>query len=282
MAFPLSDAPSTVFDLINLVGAHHGEGIVGVFVCYLDDSDDRLSSVSTLAGYVGRLGDWRNFEAATAPIFDAYGVDILHAKDLHNTKGCFSGWTRLKKESFVRDVFDVARLCASFGISLSARKKAVREFKARHKNHASFSGHRICFSSIMTTVVFNNSLRDVIQSEGASFVVESGHRNNGEIEKAFHRDKRNPVFRGAARSLTFASKESSRALQLADFFAFYSRRYASISDRFDGKLSLPVPELYRIALDRVQHFHRTFRMPIAKRSEAELMEELRHPDWTYY
>src|SRR4051794_28798017 len=57
---PPSNAACSVFDLVELVGGRRGSGVVGVFVCYLDDSDHNLSSVATVAGYLAHLDQWKN------------------------------------------------------------------------------------------------------------------------------------------------------------------------------------------------------------------------------
>jgi hypothetical protein len=258
-----------ILDLANLAGGHRNRGVVGVFVCYLDDSDAELSSIVTLAGYVARLELWQLFEQKAGPIFNRYNVSVLHAKELHDTDGCFRGWSMLKKRSFIHDVYALANRCVAFGISVSARKNRIKQWRRERPKNSGMSAYGVCFSSIMHTVIMNNSLRKEIQSDGISFIVESGHRNNAEIEKSFHRQSKLEFYTGIARSISFADKQSSRAIQIADFFAFYSRRAEATSDRFDGKLSLPGNQLYMIAREQVQHFHRVLRGDIHKDSMAE-------------
>jgi hypothetical protein len=71
-------------------------------VCYLDDSGkDPQNPATTLAGYVADESAWAGFEAEIEPLFAKYAVGILHAKELHSTKGDFKNWTVLEKHSFV-------------------------------------------------------------------------------------------------------------------------------------------------------------------------------------
>ena len=45
-----------------------------VLVCYLDDSgQDPQNTVTTLAGYIAREGDWKQFEGKIEPIFTKPG-----------------------------------------------------------------------------------------------------------------------------------------------------------------------------------------------------------------
>ena len=61
-----------------------------MFVCYLDDSGkDRENPITTLAGYVAMEAAWIRFERNVEPVFKKFGVEVLHAVSLHNTKGDF-------------------------------------------------------------------------------------------------------------------------------------------------------------------------------------------------
>jgi L-ribulose-5-phosphate 3-epimerase UlaE len=66
------------------------------------------------------------------------------------------------------------------------------------------------------------------------FLVETGNNNNSEIGNFFHKMTKQPAFEGSLRSISFVTKDSCRAIQLADFFAFYSRRHMRNHHRFPG------------------------------------------------
>lgn len=241
---------------MSLAGGHREAGAVGVFACYLDDSDDRLSSVITLAGYVAPISAWKSFEDEVAPIFDRYEVPILHAKDLHGTKGCFRGWSKLRKKSFVAEIYSVAASRVSFGISVSVRKSAIPHWHKDYPKNSGMSAYGICFASIMHTAIYNNSLGGQIQNQGISFIVESGHKNNAEIEKRFDKALKHELYSGIARSIKFSSKQSCRAIQMADLSAFYSRRFSARADRFDHKSAMSDEEPYNVAQRFVRHYLR--------------------------
>ena len=64
-----------------------------MLVCYLDDSGkDPQNIVTTIAGYIATEDGWAAYEAAVEPIFAKYGVNVLHAKELHDTHGEFADW----------------------------------------------------------------------------------------------------------------------------------------------------------------------------------------------
>jgi hypothetical protein len=65
-----------------------------MLVAYLDDSGTHDGSpVVTMAGYVGIDDAWTAFETDVAPIFANYAVEVLHAKDFHDTRDAFKGWS---------------------------------------------------------------------------------------------------------------------------------------------------------------------------------------------
>lgn len=74
-----------------------------VLVCYLDDSvKDPQNPITTLAGYIARDTGWAAYEADVARWFTEYGVNILHAKELHDTDGDFKGWKKIKNKPLCR------------------------------------------------------------------------------------------------------------------------------------------------------------------------------------
>jgi hypothetical protein len=95
-----------------------------VLICYLDDSGkDPQSRITAIAGYIARDVDWQTFETGVEPIFAEYKVGLLHAKDLHDSEGDFSGWQWIKKQAFVVKLCLVRNSTVLMGVSMSARKR---------------------------------------------------------------------------------------------------------------------------------------------------------------
>jgi len=234
-----------------------------VFVVYLDDSDAEQSSVLTLAGYVSRLRDWEIFEERANHVYAANGVDVLHAKDFHGTKGCFKGWSRYRKMRFIDALYEPVEELIEFGLSRSVRKLSYRQRQQETGRNMGMSAYGVAFASIMFTVARGASISEAVQAEGVSFIVESGHNNNEEIEQYFHKIKTHDKFKGIVRSLTFSGKTESRAIQLADFYAFYSRRHAALVDPHDGKEKLPADPMFRRFANRIPHFNNVITNPYA-------------------
>jgi hypothetical protein len=271
-------AGSDLLDLAELAGGHgRGRGYALVYVTYLDDSDADGSRVQTLAGYVAPLEAWRRFELLANAVCDSFNVSIIHAKDFEGTKGDFKGWSLKKKRDFIDLIYTAAEYNIPFGISRSILKDEYRKRQAELGLNKSASAYGVAFSSIIFTVIRDNTLSPQILQEGMSFIVESGHNNNEELQNHFHLVKDHEIFVGALRSLTFADKKSSRAIQLADFFAFYSRRAASKSE----KVGAPVPleTHYKRFFHRVPHFQHTIHDAYKDGREAVKDWKTIIPDW---
>ena len=91
------------------------------------------------------------------------------------------------------------------------------------------SAYCVAFSAIVHAISRGNSLWQAIDKAGLRFVVEHGHPNNADIAVHFDRLQRNDLYGDCLKSLEFSGKDGSRAIQLAYFFAFYSRRWADRS-----------------------------------------------------
>jgi hypothetical protein len=109
----------------------------------------------------------------------------------------------------------------------------------------------MAFSAIMFHLATNPQIGPAIRKEGLIFLVESGNKNNAEIDQAFNNWSKRKHFSEFLKGIVFIPKTSCRAVQLADFFAYYSRRYMRDSDRFAGKLSLPMGPYLSIIREHV-------------------------------
>jgi uncharacterized protein DUF3800 len=210
-----------------------------VFQCYLDDSGTSGLPLVTMAGFIAPLAQWEQLEPVWSEILNRYGVEVFHAKEFHDTKGCFEGWTKIKKRTFTEEVFSAAHGRMQ-GLAVAARK---REFEAEKRETGlvqDMSAYGVCFSTIVLRVVLEPQIGREVMRRGVSFLVEGGNKNNSELENWFDHMSKQRSFRGCLQEMTLVPKASCRAIQMADFFAFYIRRYLRDHDRFSGTLQLPM------------------------------------------
>ena len=216
-----------------------------MFVCYLDDSGkDPQNPGTTLAGYVARDTEWHLFEESVGPVFKEYGVEVLHAIDLHNAKSDFEGWSRTEKQKFVSRVYETMIPHIPLGLSVSVLKinyQARRE-ESRAKGMEKSSPYCYCFRVLWDGLLSDRNswvsdeisqVRDAVRAEGASFILERGHENNTEVKHHFQEVRQRHKLEGVPGLVSFHAKQDSRAIQLADLFAYYSRR--NVTNREQGK-----------------------------------------------
>jgi len=195
-----------------------------MMVYYLDDSGtDKQSPVLTMAGYVGLQPHWAAFEQSAAKIFTAYNVTSLHAVDFNATKNQFEGWPRTRKEAFIANLLWELKKAAPFGVMASITKTAYAKAKSVGE-HTQQSPYGHCFGNVLDAIMWSNHMK-FAASKGASlsFAVERGNKNDRDVVRVFNKAKWDPRNLGAEkvlRSVEFADKNSSIALQMADFLAF--------------------------------------------------------------
>ena len=225
-----------------------------MFVCYLDDSGkDPQNPGTTLAGYVARDTEWHLFEESVEPVFKEFGVGALHAIDLHNTKGDFKGWSRVKKQEFVSRVCETMIPHIPLGLSVSVLKinYQVRREESHAKGVEKISPYNYCFRVLWDRLLSDRNswvsdaisqVRTAIRAEGVSFILERGHENNAEVRHSFQEVRQRHKLEGVLGSVSFHAKQDSRAIQLADLFSYYSRR--NVTNRAQGKNGMePILEI---------------------------------------
>jgi hypothetical protein len=225
---------------------------VVVLICKLDASGtDRTNKIVTMAGYVGLLPGWLDFEIEARKICDGYGVDVLHAKEFYDTKDDFSGWTRDKKETFVRDIHRASLGRLELGVSFSVEKSIFLQAKREHRVAHNESAFGFCFRSIIAGIMDDAVVSEILKKgEDLTFVLESGDVNGEDAHRIFKWAKSlNEPMNQALYSYGYADKRSSVGLQWADFLAVTMRRYADLHKKlgsYPGR-----SEIISILYDRI-------------------------------
>jgi hypothetical protein len=240
-----------------------------VLVCYLDDSGkDPQNRITTLACFAARDTQWATFAAEVEPVFTEYGINVLHARDLENTDGEFTGWKVLKKQAFVARIGQVMARHIPVGYSHSAVKGTYLAHARQRMPQRTATAYAFCFNRILDWVLRDVRVGGVANTEGVAFILECGHDNNPDAQRCFAEVCKEHGLEGVLRSISFVGKESCRAIQIADLLAFYSRRHgaamegAPLDERSQIKpstminiISEGVPILAYVATDFGPHVH---------------------------
>lgn len=212
---------------------HHWEPRRSVFVIvtiYIDESGTHDSPVVILGGCVGRLGQWASFDDKWPRLLKKYSLTYFHSKEMRHGENEFSGWTLLRKQSFIADAAKLARKNMSFGFMIQVRLDDYKKYyigQERLKGVSIDSPYGLCFRhcvGLVTELVidkFKDKPLDV------HFVLESGHKNFGNAEMIFREVKATDCpargiqrIKSVLRTISFGDKEEWPGLQIADANAY--------------------------------------------------------------
>ena len=213
------------------------------FACYVDDSGtDPQSTVVTIAGLVGPVADWAEYEITARKMFQSYDIEILHTVDFHHKRGEFTGWSEDKKESFTKDLADILYPHYPIGVSVSIDKNAINKKKQETKKWPSMSPLGCGFVRFVQIVHHKLfvSMPELQSLENAnlSLIIESGNKNDNELRIMFQY-LRSTCYKDKLTTVIFCNKSDSYAVQTADFLAYYTRRWMNKCNLAGTKIQKP-------------------------------------------
>jgi len=212
-----------------------------MLACYLDDSGkDAQNPITTIAGYVAAEEAWTKFEEEVEPIFAERNVSVLHAMDLHGTRGEFGDWTVLNKPAFVARIAQVASRHVSMGRAASERRTVTP--------------YTFCFQVVCDWLLRDIRIARRVHTEGIKFYLEEGHENNGQAEVEFQYVREHFQLETVLHSIEFVSKSHCRAIQLADLLAYYSRRDGiAVLKSKEASVEQKIDPMIRILTEKLVH-----------------------------
>lgn len=230
-----------------------------MLTCYLDDSDATSSKAETLAGYVADQSGWERFELLAEQICSDYGVDLIRGHELDRRKKSFKGWSHVKCQRFLEDVGLAMMGNIIGGISRSINKEHYKLRKFQLMNNASdqrkvlssLSGFGFCFGNISVALKYGDSLgiSERVRNEGIRFMLESGSTNNQDVIRYVQAELDHGNLHEKT-SVCEVDKRSCRAIQLADIYAFYSRRRANAHERGKHLIIPRVPDVHQLHINQ--------------------------------
>lgn len=197
---------------------------------YFDDSNTHgATKTVTMAGYIAPLENWRLFERASNDFFRREGIGRFHAKDFDKRSGDFKGSTLVHQLRFATEWFDIARETVMCGYAIGIDKADYNQAKSETRLAQSISPYGYCFKILLRKICKNGALWDQICSRGLHLIIEHGNTGNAGLSVDFEAMLReNGPLNGRVKSLSFAKKDDCRAIQLADYLAYYSGRDTEI------------------------------------------------------
>lgn len=213
-----------------------------MLVCYLDDSGtDAANRVITCAGYISRAEQWIQFETEVEPLFSKAGVNVFHAMEMEKSSGIYKEWGILKKQAFVAGICRTLSEHALIGVSMSALKETYKSRAAESGRKRTVTAYSFCANRIVDWIMTDIRIGRIAHEEGVSFIFEDGNNNNHEVAKHIDSLRRlHKDFDAAFRAISFVPKTHSRAIQMADLLAYYSRRHGARME--NGHITLPASQ----------------------------------------
>lgn len=225
-----------------------------MLTCYLDDSDADTGSVLTIAGYLADEAGWLRFGDRVEALCREMKVDVIHAREFDAQKDCFKGWTVIDKVRFLHGIADAMQGNVRMGISRSIPKALYKVRKVQSKLDSRLSAYGFAFGTIVFSLFKANEFGISEEAaDGVRFLVEDGNRNNRDLDRYVQSEIRHGNL-PATTSISFIGKRSCRAIQVADLYAFYSRRRANKWIKTRGKLRY-FPDNYQLHVQRAIPHH---------------------------
>lgn len=217
---------------------------------YFDDSNTHADAKTvTMAGYIARLDGWQLFEQQSEDLFKRDTISKFHAKEFNNRSGDFRGFSLQKQLRFATEWLDIAGQTVLCGYSRSILKEDYLQAKRDTKLAQSTSPYGYCFKIILKSMCSNGALWKTMDKEGIHIVIEHGNVWNEGIEVDYKQTiAQHEPLSAAIRSMSFVQKSSCRAIQLADYLAYYAGRDIEIHGRSLAVRDRPYLD---IALQRV-------------------------------
>lgn len=242
-----------------------GKRVVMALICYLDDSggDGDVPAI-TIGGYIAGLRAWQEIEPAARALFDSEGVDYLHGKRFHHSKGPFKGWGQGKKIAFVQKLYAILRPLAVAGVGFSAIKSELKRRNAETGLNKHTSTYGFAFLGLANLLLQDKGLRSWIESMDGmdlSFVVEAGHKNDGDLIRIFNEVKASLQERDGLghkfKSMSFVDKKSCTAVQMADFLVYHITRQVTAIEKNNRKPVPRTPVMAEIFNSEIRHITAT-------------------------
>lgn len=201
------------------------DSVFVIITVYIDESGTHgPAGTMVMAGYLGRLGQWNNFDRLWRRALKRESVSYYHSKTLIHREDEFKGWSDGQAKQFVDRLTRITERNTMFGFVVVLSKEEYERFYVagfRPKKIPLESQYGLCFRILLTylpDMICRSLDRDDIE---IVFVAEAGHPNSGAINELFRRFKREAPAELArlVKSAAVADWKDFYGLQAADLIA---------------------------------------------------------------
>jgi hypothetical protein len=200
-----------------------------IITVYIDESGTHDSSVTIMAGWVGRLGQWAAFDPRWKKLLKCNDLTYFHSKKMRHSQGEFKGWSLPRRRAFMGDASKIALRNLEFGFAIPLREDDYLQYYIADNRPNKLpldSRYGLCFRYCLSLIpLLAKSAFDGRDDLEIHFVLESGHKNAGGAEQIFNVVKKSPepqiqeIVR-MLKTITFRAKSEFPGLQMADVNAY--------------------------------------------------------------
>ena len=186
-----------------------------IVTVYIDESGTHGSApLMTFSGFVGRLGQWVDFDAKWKRLLKRFDLPFFHSKDM-------SSWKDADRAEFLKLAAKIVGKHTQFGFSIMLR---LSEFQANYVDALPptvprDSAYGLCFRFCLSVIpgVIEKAFGTDTQIH---FVLESGHHNRGGAVAIFDEVRAEvPELGEKFKTIAFGRKKDFPGLQGADAMA---------------------------------------------------------------
>jgi Protein of unknown function (DUF3800) len=197
---------------------------------YYDESGTHAGSLATvLAGFVGNVNDWVDFEIEWNKIIQKHNIPFLRAKQFFHRQGPYRNWSRDQMEHLWADMMYILQerkhIFASKTVLRDDNYKMFYVSDGPNGKERLDTRYALCFRAFLHFLAQTHFQH---HSGAINFVLEQGHSNGNDALRVFQEIKADKSlrWRETIGSLSFGEKRQSGALQIADMLAYLSYRMA--------------------------------------------------------
>jgi hypothetical protein len=199
-----------------------------IYTAYIDVSGHHAGSpVMVMGGYVGRLGQWANFDAKFGALLRKNNLTYHHTKKLAHGTGEYKGWNEQRKARHVNKIQRLIEKNTICGFSVSLKHA---DYESHYLNGGIPTSvildnkYGLCFRIFLTQL--SNMFQRSLDKIELHLVQEDGDPGIGDSARVFESFKKfaSPDLIRIVKSRTVANKKDFYGLQIADWIAFASFR----------------------------------------------------------
>lgn len=220
---------------------------------YIDESGTHDAPHLTLGGWVGKFGQWAEFDKKWRRLLKKNGLTYFHSKEMRHSKGEFDGWDDDDKCIFMAKAAKLAQRHILYGFTFYLDKSEYAEiYRAEHTSQdlPLDSIYQVAFRSCL---YFAPEL--TLQSLPGKdielhFIVEDSQHFDG-VHKVFREVKKHAPqeFTDLLGDITRGAKKKYPGLQVADVNAYNAFRFEGDVPKM-RTFDLPSDDVWKVARKR--------------------------------